>query len=47
MYSLIIKPRAILMTKDAYDWYKTQKSSLGEELLNELDDFYQKLESHP
>jgi plasmid stabilization system protein ParE len=47
MYSLIIKPRAMLMTKDAYDWYETQKKGLGEEFLNELDAAYLKLESHP
>ncbi len=47
MYSLIIKPRAILMTKDAYDWYEEQKPGLGEEFLDELDGIYNKLSSHP
>ena len=47
MYPLIIKPRAILMTKDAYDWYEEQKPGLGEEFLNESDSIYLKLESHP
>ena len=47
MYSLLIKPRAILMTKDAYDWYEVQKSGLGEEFLSELDHIYQKITSHP
>ena len=47
MYSLVIKPRAILMTKNAYDWYKTQKPGLGEEFLDELDGVYLKLEAHP
>ena len=47
MYSLIIKPSAILMTMDAYDWYETQKTGLGEEFLDELDGVYHKLESHP
>lgn len=47
MYTLIIKPRAILMTKEAYDWYETQKPGLGEEFLDELDTVYYKLESHP
>ena len=47
MYSLLIKPRAILMTKDAYNWYEKQKPGLGEEFLNELDGFYKKIESHP
>lgn len=43
MYSLILKPRAILMTKDAYNWYETQKPGLGEEFLEELDVLYHKL----
>jgi plasmid stabilization system protein ParE len=47
MYSLLIKPRAILMTKDAYVWYETQKPGLGEEFLDELDGVYLKLETHP
>jgi toxin ParE1/3/4 len=47
MYLLIIKPRAILMTKDAYAWYEKQKPGLGEELLEELDGLYSKLALHP
>lgn len=47
MHSLILKPRAILMTRDAYDWYETQKPGLGEELLEELDAMYNKLALHP
>jgi plasmid stabilization system protein ParE len=47
MYSLLLKPLAILMTKDAYNWYETQKPGLGEELLDELDGVYLKLEAHP
>jgi hypothetical protein len=35
------------MTKDAYDWYETQKLGLGGEFLHELDGVYHKLESHP
>jgi plasmid stabilization system protein ParE len=47
MYNLVIKPRAILMTKDAYDWYEKQKAGLGEDFLKELDSVYHKLEYHP
>jgi len=47
MYSLIQKPRAILMTKDAYDWYELQKNGLGEEFLLELDGIYHKLQTQP
>jgi toxin ParE1/3/4 len=35
------------MTKDAYEWYEAQKSGLGEEFLEELDIYYDKLHSHP
>jgi len=47
MYALIIKSRAILMIKEAYDWYELQKPGLGEEFLEELDGFYQRIEVHP
>lgn len=47
MFSLIQKPRAILMTKDAYDWYELQRIGLGEEFLAELDEVYYKLTTHP
>ena len=47
MYALIIKPRAILMIKEAYDWYELQRPGLGEEFLDELDSFYQRIEVHP
>ena len=47
MYALIIKPRAILMIKEAYDWYELQKPGLGEEFLEELDSFYKRIEVHP
>ena len=43
MYSLIIKPLAIQMTKDAFEWYEEQKPGLGEEFLSELDSVYLKL----
>ncbi len=46
MYQLVIKPRAIQMTKDAYEWYEKQKQGLGEEFLEELDKFYFKVKSH-
>lgn len=47
MYQLIIKPRAILMQKEAYEWYELQKSGLGELFLKELDDKYHKIETTP
>lgn len=47
MYTLVIKARAVRMTKDAYDWYELQRPGLGEEFLNELDGIYRKIETHP
>jgi toxin ParE1/3/4 len=47
VYSLSIKPRAILMAKEAYDWYEEQRKGLGEEFLAELDLFYKKIVSTP
>lgn len=47
MFSLVIKPRAILMVKNAYDWYEKQKPGLGEDFLKDLDSLYHKLELTP
>lgn len=47
MYSLIIKPRAVVMMQEGYWWYEEQRQGLGEEFLAELDDLYLKLQSHP
>lgn len=47
MYELLIKPRAVLMQKEAYEWYESQKEGLGELFLQELDSRYKKLISNP
>ena len=47
MYALTLKPRAIEMMQDAYNWYETQKHGLGEEFIAELDIYFAKLQSHP
>lgn len=47
MPTLILKPRAILMAKDAYIWYETQRFGLGEEFLDELESAYQTIEINP
>ena len=47
MYSLIIKPKATEMAKEAYDWYNEQQAGLGEIFLQELRKSYYKLESWP
>lgn len=47
MHTVILKPRAILMAKQAYEWYEGQSNGLGELFLSELDRCYKKLEAQP
>ncbi len=47
MYQLLLKPRAILMAKDAYSWYEIQLEGLGESFLDELDAGYKKIVTNP
>jgi len=47
MYRLILKPRAIKMAKDAYDWYEEKQSGLGEAFFSELEGCYDKIETWP
>ena len=41
MHIIQLKPAAILMAKDAYDWYEEQKVGLGELFLSELSRLFQ------
>lgn len=47
MYKLVIKPRAITMAKDAFDWYEEQLPGLGDRFISELEKCFQKLERQP
>ncbi|WP_343522703.1 type II toxin-antitoxin system RelE/ParE family toxin [Pedobacter sp.] len=47
MYTIQIKPAALLMAKEAYDWYEEQKPGLGDLFLAELGRCYLKLEKNP
>lgn len=47
MYQLVIKPRAIEMAKEAYEWYNEQQVGLGDLFLDELESYYDKLEELP
>ena len=47
MHPLIIKPRAITMAKEAYEWYEQQSKGLGEIFLSELNNCYKKIEAQP
>jgi plasmid stabilization system protein ParE len=47
MYEVIMKPLAINMVKEAYEWYKEQQKGLGDRFLQELRASSAKLESWP
>ena len=47
MYQLVIKPKAIEMAMEAYDWYNEQQYGLGDIFLKELENGFEKLESWP
>jgi hypothetical protein len=47
MYQLIVKPLAIEMAQEAYDWYNEQQPGLGDIFLQELEKGFDKLESWP
>jgi len=47
MQQIILKPRAILMAKDAYDWDEGQSIGLGVIFLSELNNCYKKIEAQP
>jgi len=46
-YKIVISPAAHFDEYEAYDWYEKQRSSLGEELLIELETAYNKIAEHP
>ena len=47
MHQLILKPGAIKMAKDAYDWNETQQVNLGELFLTALNDCFKRIQLHP
>ncbi len=47
MYPLILKPQAVLMARDAYQWYEDQRHGLGELFLTELDSCLKKIQTNP
>ncbi len=44
MPQLIIKPRAVKMAQEAYDWYEGQQEGLGELFFKELNRCFDKIE---
>jgi hypothetical protein len=47
VYKIIISIGAEKDTNEAYCYYESQQAGLGERLLSELSQFYQKLKEHP
>lgn len=47
MHHLILKPAAIQMAKDAYDWYESQQDNLGEIFLASLSDSLKRVKLQP
>jgi hypothetical protein len=47
VYKIIISIAAEKDTNDAYCYYESQQSGLGDRFLKELESFYKKLKNHP
>lgn len=47
MYKVIVKPDAELDLADAFAWYESQKSGLGEEFLNEVKTTTDRVQLYP
>jgi len=47
LYSIEVRPLAVVEVLEAYDWYEQQRKGLGMEFLNELDVFYSGLLHNP
>ena len=47
MHRLVVKPRAIRMATEAYNWYEERQSGLGESFITELKYCYDKIRTWP
>ncbi len=47
MHKLILKQRAVIMTREAYVWYETQLNGLGESFITELDTCFKRIVKNP
>jgi hypothetical protein len=47
MYELVVKPRAIKMASDAYNWYEEQQKGLGEAFVQEIERCLNSIEVWP
>jgi plasmid stabilization system protein ParE len=47
MYQLAVKPKAVEMAKEAFEWYDEQQTGLCDRFLQELESGFDKLELSP
>ena len=45
-HKIVIAPLAHLDELEAYEWYENERTGLGEELLTELENAYNKIAAH-
>lgn len=46
-YSIEIRPLTTIEIIEAFDWYELQRSGLGLDFLNELENFYHYVQGNP
>jgi toxin ParE1/3/4 len=46
-YEILLQSEAVIDIQDAFDWYELQRSGLGSEFMNEVEDGLEKLSRHP
>lgn len=46
-FDLVVQTEAILDMQEAFEWYEIQKAGLGDELISEIENCFQKLTEHP
>ncbi len=46
-YDLKVQHEALIEIQEAYEWYEKKRVGLGDELIEELEDCYQKISLNP
>jgi plasmid stabilization system protein ParE len=46
-YNIELRPLATMEIIEGYDWYELQREGLGQDFLNELENFYESLQRNP
>lgn len=47
IFNIVLQSEAILDIQEAFEWYEKQKAGLGFELIEEIENGYEKLGKHP